>query len=204
MLKLIRSLFGDSVEKPTDARKFEAGDKLYDQCIEIRNFEISNLVSRNNFFMVFQGVLIAGVIQASGSAPPIVQFLGSAIGLSLSIFQFMTASGAKFWQEAWEEQLNKAEDSLSDLVTKLEGRDFQRLFTTKVSDTENHVKSRLARESGSCLNGLLVRRFSVSRAPIYAALAFIFFWLLMLLFTLDISSMKWILSHITGFPRCST
>lgn len=200
MLKLIRSIFGDSFEKPTDARKFEAGDKLYDQCIEIRNFEISNLVSRNNFFMVFQGVLIAGVIQASNDAPPIVQFLGSAIGLLLSIFQFMTASGAKFWQEAWEEQLNKAEDSLSELVTKLEGRDFQRLFTTKVSDTENYVKSRLVRENGSCLNRLLVRRFSVSRAPIYAALAFIFFWLLMLLFTLNIPSMKWVLSYITGFP----
>ena len=204
MLKLIQSLFGDSFDKPTDARKFEAGDKLYDQCIEIRNFEISNLVSRNNFFMVFQGFLIAGVIQASGSAPPIVQFLGSAVGLLISIFQFMTASGAKFWQEAWEEQLNKAEDSLSDLATKLEKRDFQKLFTTKVSDTEENVKNRLARDNGSCLNRILVRRFSVSRAPIYAALAFVFFWMLMLLFTLDISSMKWILSHITGFPRCIT
>ncbi len=201
MFRLVRLLFGTSKKEPTDARRLEAADKLYEQCISIRNFEISNLVSRNNFFMVFQGVLIAGFLQASGSAPPIVQFLGSLIGLLLSIFQFMTASGAKFWQEAWEEQLNKAESGLCTLVTEIEGRNFQSLFTSNPSETENEVKQRLARENGSCLNGFLVRRFSVSRAPIYAALAFILFWLLIMLFTLDISWVKEILPYVKGFPK---
>lgn len=42
-------------------REHKARLDLYLQCIEIRNFEISNLVARNNFFMIFQGVLIAGL-----------------------------------------------------------------------------------------------------------------------------------------------
>lgn len=197
---------------PTPLRRdLEACDKLYEQCIEIRNFEISNLVSRNNFFMVFQGVLIAGLIQASGSAPPIVQFLACAVGLALSILQFMTASGAKFWQEAWENQLERTERRLARLVHSAEGgRYFRRLFSEKIDRTEKKVRARLcskkdrARLSSSIRNMadfVLVRRYSVSKAPIYAGLAFTLFWLLMLLFTLKGSFGSILLSFVIGFPK---
>ena len=32
--------------------------RIYEVAIETRNFEIAQLVHRNNFFMIFQGVLI--------------------------------------------------------------------------------------------------------------------------------------------------
>lgn len=183
-------------------RDLEACDKLYEQCLEIRNFEISNLVSRNNFFMIFQGVLIAGVIQASDKAPPIVQFLSCFLGLVLSGLQLMTASGAKFWQEAWEDQLDKAERRLKRIVHSLEGgRYFRLLFSEKVNRTERKVKARLRTSEKNKLDVLIVRRFSVSKAPIYAGMAFSVFWLLMVLYTLKGPLGIFLLSFVVGFPN---
>lgn len=152
--------------------------------------------------MVFQGVLIAGVIQASGSAPPIVQFLACAVGLVLSIFQFMTAAGAKFWQEAWEDQLEKTERRLARLVHSAEGgRYFRRLFSEKIDRTEKKVRARPSSSIRNMADFVLVRRYSVSKAPIYAGLAFMLFWLLMLLFTLKGPFGSILLSFVIGFPK---
>ena len=35
---------------------------VYKLAIETRNFEIQQLINRNNFFMLFQGVLLAAVL----------------------------------------------------------------------------------------------------------------------------------------------
>lgn len=190
MNKFFSWLLGETKQKPTLNRRLEAADKLYELCLEIRNFEIQNLIARNNFFMVFQGVLIAGFIQGSGNAPPVAQLLGSGIGLLVSVFQFMTASGAKFWQESWETQLEVAERALGRLV-KEEGRDFQKLFSEKPKNRKR-----------CCLS--IVRRFSVSKAPIYAAIVFCFFWLFMLICTFDFEWTKELLVHIKGLPVRTT
>ena len=152
--------------------------------------------------MVFQGVLMAGVIQASGSAPPIVQFLSCAAGFALSILQFMTASGAKFWQEAWEDQLEKTERRLKRLVHTTEGgRYFRLLFSEKIVNTEKKVQYRLRSSNKKCVDIHLFRRYSVSKTPIYAGLAFTFFWLFMLLFTLKGPFGSLMQSLVIGFPK---
>jgi hypothetical protein len=48
---------------------------------------------------------------------------------------------------------------------------------------------------------VLVRRYSVSKAPIYAGLAFMLFWLLMLLFTIKGPFGSVLLSLVIGFPK---
>ena len=152
--------------------------------------------------MVFQGVLIAGVIQASGSAPPIVQFLACAAGFALSMLQFMTASGAKFWQEAWEDQLEMTERRLKRLVHSAEGgRYFRSLFSAKISNTERKVQLRLRSLNKNWADIYLVRRYSVSKAPIYAGIAFMSFWFLMLLFTLKGPFGLILKSLVIGFPK---
>ena len=35
---------------------------VYEIAIQTRNFEIQQLINRNNFFMIFQGVLLAAVV----------------------------------------------------------------------------------------------------------------------------------------------
>ncbi len=84
---------------------------LFKIALESRNFEITQLVHRNNYFMIFQGVIFMGLIQSTHNIP-IVSFMICLVGLTTSIFQARMASGAKFWQEYWEAALSKIESSL--------------------------------------------------------------------------------------------
>ena len=52
----------------------EALKSLFKIALATRDFEITQLVQRNNFFMIFQGVLFAGVMQ-SAHTKPLVSFL---------------------------------------------------------------------------------------------------------------------------------
>lgn len=76
--------------------------QAFELTLRQREFEINQLTQRNNFFMIFQGVLIAGLIQSGGSAAAVVSFLVCLVGLVVSLFQIGMASGAKYWQMRWE------------------------------------------------------------------------------------------------------
>ncbi|WP_295909653.1 hypothetical protein [uncultured Xanthomonas sp.] len=159
------------------AREQKARLELYLQCIEIRNFEISNLVTRNNFFMIFQGVLIAGVLQSSDKAPPMVLLCASLCGLLVSTFQTMMASGAKFWQDAWEHHLDLSERRLQRVMVLSDpDRRFYRLFARDPEQTKSLLKLKRKCRGERSWTNFLVQRFSVSKAPIYAGLAFMGFW----------------------------
>lgn len=67
-----------------------------------REFEIGQLTQRNNFLMIFQGVLIAGLIQSQGTAAAVASFSVCALGFLVSMFQVGMAAGSKFWQVRWE------------------------------------------------------------------------------------------------------
>jgi len=163
----------------TDDQKLaelKSRDFLYKQCIEIRNFEISNLVNRNNFFMVFQGVLIAGVLQATAAnLPKIVVLFACGFGLLISLLQTGMSSGAKFWQEVWEFHLEETEKKLGEIVHDIDPKkNFHLLFSENMEVVEKKVRKRL--DDGGCFSSLLVRRFSVSKIPIYCGIVFSLFW----------------------------
>lgn len=86
------------------SEKSPIGDltQAFELTLRQREFEINQLTQRNNFFMIFQGVLIAGLIQSAGSAAALVSFLVCVVGLVVSLFQVGMASGAKYWQMRWE------------------------------------------------------------------------------------------------------
>lgn len=77
--------------------------------LRLREFEISQLTQRNNFFMIFQGVLIAGFVQSQGTSAPIIYFMLTLLGVLISLMQIGMAGGAKYWQCRWEASTRSSE-----------------------------------------------------------------------------------------------
>lgn len=171
----------DYNNQDNNSEKIRELKRVYERCIETRNFEIQQLLDRNKFFMAMQGALVAAAI-TKGEHYAIVYFLG----LILSLFQIGISSGAKFWQEYWEERLSAIEQELNKTLNK-DG--FIYLFHMKNEDIVKIVKERLDRSTQgkfsitSCgINCLILRRFSVSGIPIYMAIIAFLFWLLYFLY----------------------
>ncbi|CAH7111717.1 conserved membrane hypothetical protein [Vibrio chagasii] len=173
----------------------EALKSLFKIALATRDFEITQLVQRNNFFMIFQGVLFAGVMQSSHTKP-LVSFLVCLVGLAVSLFQVGMASGAKFWQEYWEEALRQVEKKL---LFRLCGPEAQRsyllaLFHDDKKTYRKIVSRRLSSHKAnffSISSWLIMKQFSVSRIPIYVGLTLAVVWLLMISAVVDI--------QLTGF-----
>ncbi|WP_326999184.1 hypothetical protein [Comamonas testosteroni] len=159
--------------------------RLFTVALETRNFEISQLVQRNNFFMIFQGVLLAGMIQSSHSKP-VVSFLVCLAGLVVALCQIKMAAGAKFWQEYWEAALQDIEKELIKHLSN-PGAGRAKLFHLFHDDDHiygNMVKGRLIGKGIGLTQWLVMKRFSVSRVPIYVAVALSAIWALLLLSTM--------------------
>lgn len=158
----------------------EAAQFLYDLSLKNRNFEISQLSARNNFFIIFQGVIIASLLQLDQyKSAPIVSFLVCACGFVISILQAGMASGAKFWQEAWEVELKEIEGELkASVMAESSGNRFHPLFSRTTKEIEDKVYGAL--NGNGRLGKYLVRRYSVSKIPIYSGIVFAIFWLCLL------------------------
>ena len=182
-----------------------------------REFEINQLTQRNNFFMIFQGVMIAGLVQSQGVAAPIISFLVCLVGVFVSLMQVGMAAGSKYWQIRWERAAKTTEiwllASLRDerLVSSfltadgihLSNAEKARLLTINQSTARQndpltfgdgditkanmedlgsgHIDPRRILE-----NWLILRKFSVSRIPIWTGIALTTFWLALLSFTVHI------------------
>lgn len=196
---------------PSVDPEYERMKSLYRLAIETRNFEIQQVVQRNSFFMIFQGVLLAGLMQASGGNPvPIVSFLICLCGLGISLLQAGMAAGAKFWQERWEAEANHKE---TKILQYLAGKgidvsdDFWKLFTLGRDKSKTMVKVKQQNKNGWLdrkINWIVNRSFSVSRIPIYAGMVFSLIWACLLGSSvqtpLDLSVPKF----ITGFQNTPT
>lgn len=86
---------------------------VYERSIATRDFEIQQLQNRNNYFIIFQGVMLSGVLMASASKP-IIEFFICLFCFFFSIYQTNIAAGAKYWQEYWELKTSKSEKVLRE------------------------------------------------------------------------------------------
>lgn len=149
----------------------------FEIALRMRDFEIGQLTQRNNFFMIFQGVLFAGLVQ-SDHATPIISFMACIAGLVVSVFQVGMASGSKFWQEYWEQMLSEYEKA-----ARLENPEL--FHDNNDCQYEQAVKARMNRRKFNGMASKLVMcRFSVSRIPIYVGIALSVIWGLLVLCTL--------------------
>lgn len=148
----------------------------FEIALRMREFEITQLTQRNNFFMIFQGVLIAGLVQ-SAHTKPVVSFMVCITGLVVTFFQIGMASGAKFWQEYWEQMLSEYEAAARSSKPEL--------FHDDDCRYEKTVKERMKRHGFAGLTRkLILYRFSVSRIPIYVGIVLLVIWGLLVLCTL--------------------
>jgi hypothetical protein len=187
-----------------------------------REFEINQLTQRNNFFMIFQGVLIAGLVQSQGTATAILSFAVCVLGLVISLFQVGMAAGSKYWQIRWERGAKTTEiwllDSLKHAtrvssfltadglhLTKKEKNTLAEINstpqraadpitfgdgdTTKANRAELHIGSQDFRRQFE--NWLILKKFSVSRIPLWVGLVFALFWLFLLTFTVSVDASSW-------------
>lgn len=160
---------------------------VYKLAIETRNFEITQLINRNNFFMLFQGVLLAAVF--SNQAPkPIVEFIICFSGIFISGHQIKVAAGAKYWQEWWELKTSEIEDELKKAI----GNDnFIPLFSLNRDEMDSfrekvvtRIESPESKFLGVDYNNIIKSKYSVSRVPIYTGFVLMLTWVALLFSTL--------------------
>lgn len=190
----------DKESKTLSGDAWHDSARVYELCVQIRNFEIGQLSARNNFFMIFQGVLFAGLLQSYGYYP-LVTFLACFCGLLISIFQTRMAAGAKFWQEYWEGECQRAEVALKEAYMQDSTRSFEQYFSKNMVEIRSLVSERLLNgATPSLISNLILNKYSVSRIPIYIGLVFCFVWGLLLIGTLDLG---WCVRFpfISGFPK---
>lgn len=173
---------------------------LFQIALDTRNFEINQLVQRNNFFMIFQGVLLSGVMQ-SIHLKPVVSFCICMAGLVVSIFQVRMASGAKLWHECWEQILQEVERELVEHLGRTDPhrKMMFRLFHDDAGKYRKMVKERLQNNGFGIIDSLIMRRYSVSKTPIQVALVLSIIWLILVLCTLRAYPPLGIPSFIVGF-----
>lgn len=172
---------------------------VYEVSIKARDFEISQLIQRNNFFMLFQGVLLASVMQAENSRP-FVELVVCITGFLVSLYQIQMASGAKFWQEWWESKVEIFEGLLCE---QLKTPDYEphQLFSIPPGKAREIVSSKLITGKGNYFtNRLILSCFSVGRAPIKVGIVLAITWLVLLFATLNLTMLfSWVPSFVTGF-----
>jgi hypothetical protein len=178
----------------------DAAASVYEKAVALRDFEISQLTQRNNFFMIFQGVLLAGVLQSDGGIP-IASFLVCCAGFVVSILQTGMAAGAKYWQERWELGVERAEKLLLKQIKEDPGRRmFIHMFNVGSFKLRRRMRVRFLRQDRySLINRLIISKPSVSRIPIYTGIGLSAVWLLLLMSTVRGNGFFWIPSWIVGF-----
>lgn len=126
----------DDVNKDVNAQKRIVELKhVYEMVIKTRDFEITNLIQRNNFYMLFQGVLLASVFSNEASKP-IVEFTICFAGMMISWYQIKVSAGAKYWQEYWEMVVGEIEEKLEGIYKK-ERYDMEFYHLYKTSNMEH-------------------------------------------------------------------
>jgi len=104
-----RSTVGQQEAEDFSANAVGSRSKGLEVDLHLREFEINQLTQRNNFFMIFQGVMIAGLVQSQGTAAPLITFSMALLGVATSTFQIGMAGGAKYWQSRWEASTRSSE-----------------------------------------------------------------------------------------------
>ncbi|WP_439294616.1 RipA family octameric membrane protein [Lonepinella sp. BR2882] len=158
--------------------------RVYERCIETRNFEIQQLLHRNNFMLVFQAALFTAFSQLHSQSNKYNMII-IILGLVVSCFQIEIAAGAKFWQEYWEAKLSDIERKLKSSLPYNDD-EFIYLFSIGGNTNNDRNAQELVRErldisrKNILVKFLIERKFSVSTIPIYMGMVCLVVWVIML------------------------
>lgn len=160
--------------------EIEALRENYKQCIETRKFEITQLVQRNNFFILFQGFLFYAVSQTKDS---FLLCILPLIGVLMAFFQWRGAAGAKFWQEYWEAKLFDIEKEIGELSKGT----FFPLFNEALissSRTPDEIVIRHLKNKNCIKKEIILCKGSVSSIPIYIGIVCFYSWIFIFMYFL--------------------
>lgn len=168
-------------------------DAIYGRVLELRNFEIQNLNTRNTFISAANIGLFAFTVEHAEAS-----CLLAILGFMVSFLQTQMAAGAKYWQEVWEHKLSDTERKLYQIYieeNKLnpDPDPFIHLFTPEnMIDYENneiidskfyeqqnrevHEIMKRKLQTNSLIDKFILKKYSVSRTPIYLGIIMMFFW----------------------------
>ncbi len=171
-------------------------DAIYGRVLELRNFEIQNLNTRNTFISAVN----IGLFAFSVGRETDVLWL-TLLGIAVSILQIQMAAGAKYWQDVWEHKLSDTERKLYQIYVdenKLNPNPdpFIHLFTPERMDgyannetinrefykrQEDEIyKIMKGKLRADCwVNNIILKKHSVSRTPIYLGMVMAGFWMLL-------------------------
>ena len=173
-------------------------DAIYGRVLELRNFEIQNLNTRNTFISAAN----IGLFAFSVGQETDVLWLLALLGIFVSGLQIQMAAGAKYWQEVWEYKLADTERKLYQIYMdenkpNLDSDPFIHLFTPEEMGNyannetidskfyerqkdEIHEMMKGKLQADCWVNSIILKKYSVSRTPIYLGMVMAGFWVLLL------------------------
>ena len=172
-------------------------DAIYGRVLEVRNFEIQNLNTRNTFISAANIGFFAFAAKQTEASYLLIIF-----GFVVSFLQTQMAAGAKYWQEVWEHKLSDTERKLYQIYIDENKSNptpdpFIHLFTPENMDgyannevindefyeRQRHEIREIMREKlqtnslfNKFLNKIIFKKYSVSRTPIYLGVVMMVFW----------------------------
>lgn len=104
--------YGDEQARLTDERRFQILQKAYETAIDTRKLKIELFWKRSLFFWGFIATAFAAyfTLESSGSN---FSFLIACFGLICSIVWSLSNRGSKYWQESWEEKVERIEPDIT-------------------------------------------------------------------------------------------
>jgi hypothetical protein len=94
---------------PLDDLPSETLEKLLDIAVETRRFEIERFWQRSLFFWGFIAAAFVGYAAIAKEAMWAATILMGCFGLVASVAWTLQNRGAKYWQEAWEQKVERIE-----------------------------------------------------------------------------------------------
>lgn len=152
----------------------EQGPTELQIALDNRAFEIQLFWQRTNYFLVLITALGIGVFTISDTLfAAILSFLGTVS----SLLWFGTNLGSKFWQESWEVEVQILAKELKIRSFEKGLSDIKRQVMRSLRDGEsNQNKSTYKR----WIDGLIIKKFSVSDQMIALSLISTFLWVVIL------------------------
>lgn len=164
----------------------------YKNAVNTRNVEEQQVISRNNFFMIFQGVLLSAAL-SSEHGKPLVETLISFFGIFISYFQFLMSASAKFDLECWQSKTERIEEEMKKELGELHAL----LFRDK--EDEERVKEKYKHKG--LIDRIITLNISSSKLPIYTSLTLTMLWALLFLHCIhfDDHILDWFTFHFDGY-----
>lgn len=177
----------------------------YQEAISRRAYELAETMTRNNFFMVFQGVVVAGALNLS-NATKTGQWLWvvvALLGIVLSVLQFQMAASGRY-QILEANRIAKAREldllnaipkgqpvyhfmtetykggSHSSSYTSTCYRDVMPVWRSLGYTADPKKDKQVYERECKLVAREIMRRRSPSVIPIYVALGFVVFWMVAL------------------------